>query len=154
MAGEVRNEHGTFHRLTLVMDGSLERRGSAKRNTVSEKTSNSNSLVRRYIKIFGSFTVFFRRIECVDTGFLTEGDVVAQHDRVNLHVEGARPSFVAEDFPKLVLVVRLCHEDMGSPKTAADRPGEVHGLGRGSLLMRMRSNLLEPLIKTRRPTTP
>ena len=72
-------------------------------------------------------------IQRVDTGFLSQGNVVAEHGVIDVDVEGARPCRVAEDGPELVLVVGLCHENMSATQPAADRPREVHDLAAAPL---------------------
>ncbi len=152
--GKVGNEHGAFHRLAVMMNRAFERRCSTERDAVPEEATNADSLVGRHIEGFCRFTIGFRSVQRIDASFLSKGDVVAEHVGVDLHVEGARPRRVPENLSELVLIVRLRHEDMGSSKTAADRPGEVHAAGSGSFLMRMRSRLVEPLINTHGIRTP
>ena len=57
-----------------------------------------------------------RGIQRVDTGFLSQGNVVAEHVWViDVDVEGARPCRVAEDGPELILIMGLRHENMKRP---------------------------------------
>ena len=87
-------------------------------------------------------SVAFRCVEGVDACLLSQSDVVGKHGLVNFHVERARPRLAAKHRTELFLIVRLGHENMSATQPAAHRAREFHGPWVGSLLMRMRSTLL------------
>ena len=78
-------------------------------------------------------------VERIDACLLAQGDVMAEHRIVNFDVQRTGPSRVSQDRSELVLIMRLGHEDMGAPKTAAHRSGEFHNGALSTSLMSMRS---------------
>lgn len=71
--------------------------------------------------------MFVRSIERINSGFLSQGDVLDEVRTLNIDVERSRPSSFSQQRTELFLVMRLSHENVSSSKPAADFTTQFHG---------------------------